>query len=143
MRFSHERTHQPCLSDMPPRPKILNLLAGIFVRGATPDKQIKYGPLAQWLEQATHNRTVIGSNPVGATNSLSHIKISAVELLLRAHLYACLVRISGERGAKLQAGPVIRKGVKAGAARNCSRVTKTALSGDIRHTTGKGTNQTD
>ncbi|MFG3825030.1 hypothetical protein ACGI6H_28300, partial [Escherichia coli] len=88
-----------------------------------------------------HNRTVIGSNPVGATNSLSHIKISAVELLLRAHLYACLVRISGERGAKLQAGPVIRKGVKAGAARNCSRVTKTALSGDIRHTTGKGINQ--
>ena len=43
MRFSHGRTHQPCLSDMPPRPKILNLLAGIFVRGATPDKQIKYG----------------------------------------------------------------------------------------------------
>ena len=81
MRFSHGRTHQPCLSDMPPRPKILNLLAGIFVRGATPDKQIKYGPLAQWLEQATHNRTVIGSNPVGATNSLSHIKISAVDLL--------------------------------------------------------------
>ena len=67
MRFSYGRTHQPCLSDMPPRPKILNLLAGIFVRGATPDKQIKYGPLAQWLEQATHNRTVIGSNPVGAT----------------------------------------------------------------------------
>lgn len=97
MRFSHERTHQPCLSDMPPRPKILNLLAGIFVRGATPDKQIKYGPLAQWLEQATHNRTVIGSNPVGATNSPSHIKISAVELLLRAHLYACLVHISGSR----------------------------------------------
>ncbi|EMV62911.1 MAG: hypothetical protein E6844_09615 [Veillonella sp.] len=51
------------------------------------------------------------------------------------------MRISGERGAKLQAGPVIRKGVKAGAARNCSRVTKTALSGDIRHTTGKGINQ--
>ena len=93
MRFSHGRTHQPCLSDMPPRPKILNLVAGIFVRGATPDKQIKYGPLAQWLEQATHNRTVTGSNPVGATNSLSHIKISAVELLLRAHLYACLVHI--------------------------------------------------
>ena len=82
---------------MPPRPKILNLLAGIFVRGATPDKQIKYGPLAQWLEQATHNRTVIGSSPVGATNSLSHIKISAVELLLRAHLYVCLVHISGSR----------------------------------------------
>ncbi len=80
MRFSHERTHQPCLSDMPPRPKILNLLAGIFVRGATPDKQIKYGPLAQWLEQATHNRTVIGSNPVGATNSLSHIKMSTKEV---------------------------------------------------------------
>ena len=141
MRFSHGRTHQPCLSDMPPRPKILNLLAGIFVRGATPDKQIKYGPLAQWLEQATHNRTVIGSNPVGATNSLSHIKIARWSYFLRAHLYACLVRISGERGAKLQAGPVIRKGVKAGAARNCSRVTKTALSGDIRHTTGKGINQ--
>ena len=133
--------HQPCLSDMPPRPKILNLLAGIFVRGATPDKQIKYGPLAQWLEQATHNRTVIGSNPVGATNSLSHIKISAVELLPSCSSLCVPGRISGERGAKLQAGPVIRKGVKAGAARNCSRVTKTALSGDIRHTTGKGINQ--
>ena len=25
------------------------------------------GPLAQWLEQATHNRLVAGSNPAGAT----------------------------------------------------------------------------
>lgn len=25
------------------------------------------GPLAQWLEQATHNRLVVGSNPTGAT----------------------------------------------------------------------------
>ena len=26
-----------------------------------------HGPLAQWLEQATHNRLVVGSNPTGAT----------------------------------------------------------------------------
>ena len=34
------------------------------------------------------------------------------------------MRISGERGAKLQAGPVIRKGVKAGAARNLAVLPK-------------------
>lgn len=27
-----------------------------------------FGPLAQWLEQATHNRLVAGSNPARATN---------------------------------------------------------------------------
>ena len=27
----------------------------------------RHGPLAQWLEQATHNRLVVGSNPTGAT----------------------------------------------------------------------------
>ncbi len=27
----------------------------------------RHGPLAQWLEQATHNRLVTGSSPVGAT----------------------------------------------------------------------------
>ena len=27
------------------------------------------GPLAQWLEQATHNRLVAGSSPAGATKS--------------------------------------------------------------------------
>ena len=27
----------------------------------------KFGPLAQWLEQSTHNRLVVGSNPTGAT----------------------------------------------------------------------------
>ncbi len=26
------------------------------------------GPIAQWLEQATHNRLVVGSNPTGPTN---------------------------------------------------------------------------
>lgn len=32
------------------------------------------GPLAQWLEQATHNRLVAGSNPAGATkfNDVNH-----------------------------------------------------------------------
>ena len=29
--------------------------------------RIRCGPLAQWLEQATHNRLVVGSNPTGAT----------------------------------------------------------------------------
>ena len=28
------------------------------------------GPLAQWLEQATHNRLVAGSSPARATKSL-------------------------------------------------------------------------
>ena len=32
------------------------------------------GPIAQWLEQQTHNLLVIGSNPIGATNNLN-IKI--------------------------------------------------------------------
>ena len=32
---------------------------------------LRHGPLAQWLEQATHNRLVTGSSPVGATK---HIK---------------------------------------------------------------------
>ena len=27
----------------------------------------RHGPLAQWLEQATHNRLVAGSSPAGAT----------------------------------------------------------------------------
>ena len=31
----------------------------------------RHGPLAQWLEQATHNRLVAGSSPAGATR---HIK---------------------------------------------------------------------
>ena len=32
------------------------------------------GPLAQWLEQATHNRLVAGSSPAGATkfNDYNH-----------------------------------------------------------------------
>ncbi|SPE54804.1 hypothetical protein SBV1_1940017 [Verrucomicrobia bacterium] len=30
------------------------------------------GPIAQWLEQATHNRLVGGSNPSGPTNSPWH-----------------------------------------------------------------------
>lgn len=28
-----------------------------------------FPPLAQWLEQATHNRLVAGSSPAGGTNS--------------------------------------------------------------------------
>ena len=31
------------------------------------------GPLAQWLEQATHNRLVAGSNPAGATKFSQYI----------------------------------------------------------------------
>ena len=31
------------------------------------------GPLAQWLEQATHNRLVAGSNPAGATKFSEYI----------------------------------------------------------------------
>ena len=29
----------------------------------------RHGPLAQWLEQATHNRLVAGSSPAGATKN--------------------------------------------------------------------------
>lgn len=31
------------------------------------------GPLAQWLEQATHNRLVAGSNPAGATKFINKL----------------------------------------------------------------------
>lgn len=32
------------------------------------------GPLAQWLERATHNRSVVGSNPTRATKPpLAHL----------------------------------------------------------------------
>ena len=42
-------------------------------------KQIHYnprsaGPLAQWLEQATHNRLVAGSNPAGATKFINNLQ---------------------------------------------------------------------
>ena len=30
------------------------------------------GPLAQWLEQGTHNPLVVGSNPTGPTNSTAY-----------------------------------------------------------------------
>ena len=32
-----------------------------------------FGPIAQWLEQQTHNLLVTGSNPVGATNMKTKI----------------------------------------------------------------------
>ena len=32
------------------------------------------GPLAQWLEQATHNRLVAGSSPAGATKFILSIQ---------------------------------------------------------------------
>ena len=31
------------------------------------------GPLAQWLEQATHNRLVAGSSPAGATKYIKDL----------------------------------------------------------------------
>ena len=35
--------------------------------GSTPMSPIKYMPLAQWLEQRTHNSLVTGSSPVWHT----------------------------------------------------------------------------
>ena len=104
--------HQPCLSDMPPRPKILNLLAGIFVRGATPDKQIKYGPLAQWLEQATHNRLVAGSSPARATKSLfTYQEELRVQGVLDGGLYFTTNAISRKKCGgwfRMRAGVLVR-----------------------------------
>ncbi len=34
-------------------------------------KNLLYGPIAQWLEQGTHNSLVPGSNPGGPTNFLT------------------------------------------------------------------------
>ena len=36
---------------------------------SNPDVAVSGGPVAQWLEQATHNRSVPGSNPGGPTTS--------------------------------------------------------------------------
>ena len=33
----------------------------------------RHGPLAQWLEQATHNRLVAGSSPAGATKYIKDL----------------------------------------------------------------------
>ena len=44
------------------------------------------GPLAQWLEQATHNRLVAGSNPAGATK-FSHKKHILKPLIEAAFLF--------------------------------------------------------
>lgn len=35
--------------------------------GATKKETIGRGPIAQWLEQPAHNRSVTGSSPVGST----------------------------------------------------------------------------
>ena len=41
-----------------------------------------HGPLAQWLEQATHNRLVAGSSPAGATKfSMTYAIVSYSEIL--------------------------------------------------------------
>ena len=34
---------------------------------------LRHGPLAQWLEQATHNRLVAGSSPAGATKYIKDL----------------------------------------------------------------------
>lgn len=43
----------------------------------------RHGPLAQWLEQATHNRLVAGSSPAGATKfSHKNNRLNKVQLLV-------------------------------------------------------------
>ena len=50
------------------------------------------GPLAQWLEQATHNRLVAGSNPAGATkfSDINH----AVKPPSRGGLFVSTIQLS-------------------------------------------------
>ena len=37
------------------------------------------GPVAQWLEQATHNRLVAGSSPAGASQMRNPLTLNALE----------------------------------------------------------------
>ena len=46
--------------------QVLNLLF-LFIEQALAALKNHPGPLAQWLEQRTHNPLVVGSNPTGAT----------------------------------------------------------------------------
>ena len=41
------------------------------------------GPVAQWLEQATHNRLVAGSNPAGASTKKRTISVRFFVLYFR------------------------------------------------------------
>ena len=45
--------------------------------------EIIKGPLAQWLEQSTHNRTVVGSNP---TRPTMHVDRASERSGLQNHL---------------------------------------------------------
>ena len=48
--------------------QVANWLAAGWIQG----KDNAVGPIAQWLEQATHNRLVGGSNPSGPTILSKH-----------------------------------------------------------------------
>src|SRR5438309_9661400 len=45
------------------------------------------GPIAQRLEQATHNRLVVGSNPTGPTTIKYHIPQGVIESRRRVHAH--------------------------------------------------------
>ena len=52
------------------------------------------GPLAQWLEQATHNRLVAGSSPAGATKF--HYKKHIVKPLIEAAFLFLAFRVAAK-----------------------------------------------
>ena len=70
------------------------------------------GPLAQWLEQATHNRLVAGSSPAGATkSSFTYQEELRVQGVLDGGLYFMTNAISRKKCGgwfRMRAGVLVR-----------------------------------
>ena len=53
--------------------KLVNIVdlksTALWLPGSSPGGGTNFGLVAQWLERATHNRLVGGSNPSGATTN--------------------------------------------------------------------------
>ena len=72
----------------------------------------RHGPLAQWLEQATHNRLVAGSSPARATKSLfTYQEELRVQGVLDGGLYFMTNAISRKKCGgwfRMRAGVLVR-----------------------------------